>query len=803
MDIRRKNVNIPVVALKGLTIFPGMVIHFDLNRKPSITAVRVAMKSGGRLFAVTQRVMTEEAPGIDGLYEVGTIIQVRQITKLPNNTIRVLAEGVGRGRLLAMTTAKAGGVYAEGEIEIIEEDDGHISTDSNYEEAAFRTMVEMLSGYLEYHPGISQTLNSQIDPSMNLGEIVNRIAMNIPLSFDKKQALLAAVSTADRYEMLSTILCQETDIARIHHKLNKDIQEKVNKNQREYILREQMAYIRKELSKGEEYTDTELFLKKTDELEASDEIKDKIRKEIKRFDNISDSSQEGYVQRSYIETLLELPWDHASADNTDLKHASDILKEDHYGLDKVKMRVLEFLAVRALTSKGKSPIMCLVGPPGTGKTSVAKSIARALDKEYIRVSLGGVRDEAEIRGHRRTYVGAMPGRIATGLRHAGVKNPLMLLDEIDKVSNDYKGDTFSALLEVLDPDQNTQFRDHYVELPIDLSDVLFIATANDVSKIPRPLLDRMELIEVSGYTQNEKYHIAKEHLLKKQYEANGMSRKDLVITDGAIKDIIRYYTREAGVRELERKLGEVCRKCAKDKLSALQEEEKKKASETSSRKRRSKAGVSTEPYKITVGTKNLEEYLGKRKYSSIMANKKDEVGIVRGLAWTAVGGETLQIEVNMMPGKGEIKLTGQMGDVMKESAAIAMSYVRSVGGKYHVDPKVFAENDFHLHIPEGAVPKDGPSAGITMATALLSAVTGKKVYCKVAMTGEITLRGKVLAIGGLKEKLLAAKTAGIHTVLVPEENEKDVEELSEEITGGMDIVFVSNMDEVIFRALKD
>lgn len=790
--------NLPVIALKGLNIFPGMVIHFDLSRKPSIVAVRVAMKSGGRLFAVTQRIMTEEAPGIEGLYEIGTVIQVRQITKLPNNTIRVLAEGVNRARLKDMTSAKAQGTYALGDIDLIAEDDGHISDDRNYEEAAFRTMVEMLSGYLEYHPKISQTLNSQIDSSMSLGEIVNRIAMNIPIAYDKKQQLLEAISTADRYEMLSTILCQETDIAKIHYKLNQDIQSRVNQNQREYIMREQMAILRKELSKGEEYTDSELFNKKVDELEASDEIKERIRKEIRRFDNISESSQEGYVLRSYIETLLELPWDHAAGDNTDIEHASAILEEDHYGLDKVKERVLEFLAVRAQTSKGRSPIMCLVGPPGTGKTSIAKSIARALDKEYIRVSLGGVRDEAEIRGHRRTYVGAMPGRIATGLRHAGVKNPLMLLDEIDKVSNDYKGDTFSALLEVLDPDQNRQFRDHYIELPIDLSEVLFVATANDTSTIPRPLLDRMELIHISGYTQNEKFHIAKEHLISKQYEANGMTKKNLVITDGAIKDIIRYYTREAGVRELERKIGEVCRKCAKQELCRRQEEEKKAKAGTKSRAK-NKTVMSSG--KISVNSKNLEEYLGKRKYSSIMANKKDEVGIVRGLAWTAVGGDTLQIEVCMMPGKGEVKLTGQMGDVMKESASIALSYVRSVGEKYHIKPELFAENDFHIHIPEGAVPKDGPSAGITMATAILSTVIGKKVFCKVAMTGEITLRGKVLAIGGLKEKLLAAKTAGIRKVLVPQENEKDVEELDKEITDGMDIIFVSNMDEVVYQAI--
>ncbi len=788
---------IPLVALKGLNIFPGMVIHFDLNRKPSMAAVRAAMKADGRLFTVTQRSMTEEIPGADGLYNVGTVVQVRQITKLPNNTMRVLTEGLFRADLNSVSNNE-NGKYLEGDITQIIEDDGHISEDKEYEEAAFRTMVDMLGGYMEFHPKVSQSLNSQIDPSMSLGEIVNRIAMNIPLSFDKKQSLLEAVSTADRYEILSTILFQETNISRIHSKLASDIQKRVDKNQKEYILREQMAYIRKELAKEEEFTDSEIFLKKVDELEAADDIKEKIRKEIRRFDNISESSPEGYVQRAYIETLLELPWDHASVDDQDIERAEKILDEDHYGLDKVKERVTEFLAVRAMTNKGRSPIICLVGPPGTGKTSIAKSIARALDKEYVRVSLGGVRDEAEIRGHRRTYVGAMPGRIATGLRHAGVKNPLMLLDEIDKVSNDYKGDTFSALLEVLDPDQNRQFRDHYVELPIDLSEVLFIATANDTSTIPRPLLDRMELIEVSGYTQNEKFHIAKEHLLKKQYETNGMTGAMLSISDGAIKDIIRYYTREAGVRELERKLGEICRKAAKNKLKSLQLQQKQAKTVRS----RCKNAVADTDGKIVVNNRNLEEYLGKRKYSQLSANKKDEVGIVRGLAWTAVGGETLQIEVNMMPGKGEVVLTGRMGDVMKESAEIALSYVRSAGKKYGIDPAIFKDNDFHLHIPEGAVPKDGPSAGITMATAILSAVTGKKVHCKVAMTGEITLRGKVLPIGGLKEKLLAAKTAGIRKVLVPKENEKDVEEISEEILGGMDIIFVSDMDEVVYQAIE-
>lgn len=766
--------NIPVVALRGLNVFPGMVIHFDLSRTTSINAVKNAMKNDSKIMTITQRELTEDSPEIGDLYEIGTIAHIRQITKLPNNTVRVLVEGEKRARLMALEGNKR---FLLGDVEIIEEDDGRTSDDDAYEEAAFRTLVELLNGYMAFHPKVSQTLSTQIDQSMSIGDLVYRIAMNIPVSYDKKQTILEAASSADKFEAMTKLLSEETNIAGIHASIAKQIKDKVDKNQKEYILREQMAYIRKELSKEVEYTDTELFLKQTDELEASDEIKEKIRKEIRRLDNMSDSSSEASVLRAYIENLLELPWNRYSKDNLDINNAKEILDADHYGMDKVKERILEFLAVRALTDKGQSPIICLVGPPGTGKTSIAKSVAHSLGKKYVRICLGGVRDEAEIRGHRRTYIGSMPGRIASGLKNAGVGNPLMLLDEIDKVSNDYKGDTFSALLEVLDPDQNKAFRDHYVELPLDLTEVLFIATANDASRIPRPLLDRMEIIEVSGYTANEKFHIAKKHLLSKQYKANGMNRKMLTITDGAIKDIIKYYTRESGVRELERKLGEICRKCAKEVLTSDVQD------------------------KITVKPANLTDYLGKRKNSLTLANKKDEVGVVRGLAWTAVGGDTLEIEVASMPGKGEVKLTGQMGDVMKESASIAMSYVRSIAGDYGVGNEMFTEHDYHLHIPEGAVPKDGPSAGITMATAILSAVTGKKVRCKVAMTGELTLRGKVLPIGGLKEKLLAAKMAGITKVLVPVKNEKDILELSDEITGDIDIVYVEDMKEVIKEAL--
>ena len=772
-----EKMKVPAVALRGLTIFPGMVIHFDLSRKKSIEAVSRAFEKSQNLFVVTQKSTETDNPGFEELYEIGTYVTIKQVTKLPNRIVRVLVEGISRARLLSIDDTNK--KYLDAVIEPLADTTNEEKRKDSVEEIAMlRIIMELMTQYSAHFPKTAQSLTSQISESMNLSEILDRITMNIPIPYEKKQMVLEALDVVSRYEILSKILVEESQIAEVREKLAQDIKSRVEKNQRDYILREQMAYIKKELSDEGSYSETDIFEEQLKQLDASDEVKEKIQKELKRFKNISDSSSESAVERGYLETLLELPWNKASIDNMDINRAEMILNENHYGMEKVKERILEFLAVRKLTGKGNSSIICLVGPPGTGKTSIAKSVAESLNKKYMRICLGGVRDEAEIRGHRRTYVGAMPGRIAGALKQAGVKNPLMLLDEIDKVSNDYKGDTFSALLEVLDPDQNEHFRDHYVEIPIDLSEVLFLATANSVSNIPRPLLDRMEVIEVSGYTENEKFHIAKEHLLKKQYVLNGMTKKMLTITDKALQDIIRFYTREAGVRELERKIGELCRKAAR---KILQEEQNK----------------------ISITSANIADYLGKKKYTTTMANKKDQIGIVRGLAWTSVGGETLQIEVNMMPGKGEVELTGQMGDVMKESAHIGISYIRSLGPKYGIKPEIFKKNDFHIHIPEGAVPKDGPSAGITMATAMLSAILHEKVKAKVAMTGEITLRGNVLPIGGLKEKLLAAKMAGIETVLVPKENEKDVIEIDNEIKEGMQIVFVSEMKEVFEQAFTE
>ena len=622
------------------------------------------------------------------------------------------------------------------------------------------------------NPKMGKELQRQLSEITDLEKLMNQLANSLPVHFEEKQKILDAVSMTERYEVLMALLLKEIEIIAIKNDFQAKVKAHVDKNQKEYLLREQMKVIREELGEDNTESDADHFMDALGKIKADKEVKEKIKKEIDRFKNISSSSSESAVARGYIETLLELPWNKTSRDNKDLKNAEQILNADHYGLEKVKERMLEFLAVRNLTSKGESPIICLVGPPGTGKTSIARSVAKALDKKYVRISLGGVRDEAEIRGHRRTYVGAMPGRIVNGLRSAGVKNPLMLLDEIDKMSSDYKGDTASALLEVLDAEQNKKFRDHYVEIPIDLSEVLFIATANSVQDIPRPLLDRMELIEVTSYTENEKLHIAKEHLLAKQMERNGIRPEQLAITDKAMAKIISGYTREAGVRNLERKLGEICRKAARP----LYEGEKEK---------------------IKVTEQNLEKFLGKEKYSFDKKNDTDEVGIVRGLAWTSVGGDTLEIEVNIMPGKGEFQLTGQLGDVMKESAQAGISYIRSVSEEYHIPKKFFQENDIHIHIPEGAVPKDGPSAGITMATAMLSAITKTPVRADVAMTGEITLRGRVLPIGGLKEKTLAAKNAGIKTICVPKKNEKDIDEISPEIKKGLKIVFVEQMKDVL------
>lgn len=762
----------PTVALRGMTILPDMVIHFDVSRKKSIKAVEKAMLGDQKIFLVTQIDMNESDPKLEGLYKVGCIATIKQVIKLPNNILRVLVEGEGRGQLNLIDDEDECIIAS---IDILDEDTGN-NIDDNSCEAMVRNLKEIFVLYSNENSKVSKDVTKQILEIEDLQKLVDQIAINLSFFYEEKQKILEAISVEERYEVLCVMLSNETEVFKIKRDLQSKIKQKVDKNQREYLLREQQKLIREELGEESIESEADNYTEQLNKIKATKSVKEKIEKEIKRFVNTSSSSSENAVIRGYIETLLEMPWNKASKDNVDLKYAKDVLNEDHYGLDKVKERILEFLAVRALTKKGQSPIICLVGPPGTGKTSIARSVAKALNKEYVRISLGGVRDEAEIRGHRRTYIGAMPGRIASGIKSAGVKNPLMLLDEIDKVSSDYKGDTSAALLEVLDSEQNNKFRDHYIELPIDLSEVLFIATANSLQTIPRPLLDRMEIIEVTSYTENEKAHIVKEHLMKKQLEKHGITSKQLTISDNAIATIIRYYTREAGVRNLERKLGEICRKTAREIL----ENDKKS---------------------IKITESNLEKFLGKQKYSFDMANEKDQVGIVRGLAWTSVGGDTLEIEVNVMPGKGEFQLTGQLGDVMKESARAGISYIRSISSKYNISEDFFKENDIHIHIPEGAVPKDGPSAGITMATAIISAITNIPVKANIAMTGEITLRGRVLPIGGLKEKILAAKNANIKTVLVPDKNRKDIEEISEEIKKNIEIIFVDNMKSVLKFAL--
>lgn len=758
----------PAVALRGMVILPGMVAHFDVSRAKSIKAVEEAMMDEQKIFLVAQKDVEQENPDIEDLFKIGIIAEVKQVIKLQNNIVRILVEGKERAELSAFLENPD---YLLAEIIRFDEevDDG---LPEEAKEAMLRSIQETFGKYVVVNPKMGKELQRQLSEITDLEKLMNQLANSLPVHFGEKQKILDAVSMTERYEVLMALLLKEIEIIAIKNDFQAKVKAHVDKNQKEYLLREQMKVIREELGEDNTESDADHFAEALGKIRADKEVKEKIKKEIDRFKNISSSSSESAVARGYIETLLELPWNKTSRDNKDLKNAEQILNADHYGLEKVKERMLEFLAVRNLTSKGESPIICLVGPPGTGKTSIARSVAKALDKKYVRISLGGVRDEAEIRGHRRTYVGAMPGRIVNGLRSAGVKNPLMLLDEIDKMSSDYKGDTASALLEVLDAEQNKKFRDHYVEIPIDLSEVLFIATANSVQDIPRPLLDRMELIEVTSYTENEKLHIAKEHLLAKQMERNGIRPEQLSITDKALAKIISGYTREAGVRNLERKLGEICRKAARP----LYEGEKEK---------------------IKVTEQNLEKFLGKEKYSFDKKNDTDEVGIVRGLAWTSVGGDTLEIEVNIMPGKGEFQLTGQLGDVMKESAQAGISYIRSVSEEYHIPKKFFQENDIHIHIPEGAVPKDGPSAGITMATAMLSAITKTPVRADVAMTGEITLRGRVLPIGGLKEKTLAAKNAGIKTICVPKKNEKDIDEISPEIKKGLEIVLVEQMKDVL------
>ncbi len=769
--MEENRIAMPVIALRGMTVLPGMMIHFDVSRSRSIAAAEKAMVTDQKVFLTAQKDPDVLEPELEDLYAAGTIAKVRQLVKMQGNVTRVMVEGLEKAELLGLESTEP---MLVGEILPVQDQEEEL--DYAAKEAMVRILKEKLEEYSLDHPKLARDVLPGMIITQDLERLMRQISLQLPWDYQVCQAVLEAPGITERYEVLVRSLLMENEVGRVKREFQAKVKAGIDKNQKEYILREQLRVIREELGEDSPSSEADGYLEQLAKLKADKETKEKLEKEIQRFRAMPGGSQEANVLRTYIETLLELPWKKVSKDNNDIRHAEEILNEDHYGLEKVKERVLEYLAVRTLSKKGNGPILCLVGPPGTGKTSIARSVARALNKKYVRISLGGIRDEAEIRGHRKTYVGAMPGRLVEGLRQAGVSNPLMLLDEIDKVSSDYKGDTSSALLEVLDGEQNMKFRDHYVETPIDLSQVLFIATANTTQTIPGPLLDRMEIIEVSSYTENEKFHIVKDYLVDKQLERCGLGRENLSFTDGALKKIIHNYTREAGVRNLERRVGEVCRKAAREYLED------------------GKTG-------IRVTESNLEKYLGKERVSFEDANEEDQVGIVRGLAWTSVGGDTLQIEVNVMPGKGEMKLTGQMGDVMKESAQIALTYVRSVGPRYQVPDDYFEKHDLHIHIPEGAVPKDGPSAGITMATAMLSAVIGVPVDCRLAMTGEITLRGRVLPIGGLKEKILAARMAHMKRVLVPDKNRPDIAELSREITRGLQILYVKDMSEVLAEAL--
>ncbi len=764
------NITLPVIPLRGLAVLPDMIIHFDVIRKKSVQALEAAMVEEQNVFLTAQLDPDVDNPEAKDLYTVGTVAKIKQLVKMPQDTVRVLVEGKFRGRMDDLIQSEP---YLMADVSIFE-------TGGHLEEVQGEAMLRYLKNQLEVYSSVNTQFGTELvhklENEENPVKLMDQMAINIPMDFRSRQKLLEAVDIQSRFETLVGLISREVDIIQINKEIQAKVKERVDKSQREYVLREQLRVIREELGENNLMSEAEEFEQALKKLKADKSVKEKISKEIERFKATGNNPSENGVLRGYIETLLEMPWNKEGKDNPDTKKAERILRADHYGLEKVKERILEYLAVRSLAKKGDTPILCLVGPPGTGKTSIGRSVARALNKAYVRISLGGVHDEAEIRGHRKTYVGAMPGRIATALKSSGVNNPVMLLDEVDKVGNDYKGDPFAALLEVLDSEQNNKFRDNYIEIPIDLSNVLFIATANTTSTIPRPLLDRMEVIEISSYTENEKVHIAREHLIPKQLERHGFGKKQISISDRALEKMIMNYTREAGVRNLERRIGDICRKCAKKVIAS-----------------------NVKNIKIT--EKNLEKYLGKPRYTFDLANTKDEIGVVRGLAWTSVGGDTLSVEVNVLPGTGKFELTGQLGDVMKESARAGISYIRSMVSKYGIDKEFFENNDIHIHIPEGAVPKDGPSAGITMATAMISAITRRKVRADVAMTGEITLRGRVLPIGGLKEKVLAAKIAKIKTVIVPETNRQDIEELEKEITDGLEIVFVSDMDQVLEVAL--
>lgn len=771
--MNEKQLTVPAVALRGVTILPGMITHFDISRERSMRAVEKAMESNREIFLVTQIDSDVDVPTQADLYEIGLYAEVKQIIKMHNDVVRVLVSGISRARLVNFVSFEE---YLEADI-VSYEDDLDAELPKKVQLAMVESVQETYLKFADASGRISEERKKTIKGMTALTTLIDYIGNSLPVEYPEKQKILEGITVTERYEALLQLMFVETEISAYKDELQKNVKARVDKHQKEYWIREQIAQLREDIGEGDSDTEIDDYEKATNALIASEDVKKRIRKEIKKLKTLSSNSSESAVSRGYIETLLELPWDKTTEDNTDISEAEAILEADHYGLKDVKERVLEFLAVRNLTKNGEAPILCLVGPPGCGKTSIARSIAKAVGKEYVRICLGGVRDEAEIRGHRKTYVGAMPGRIIEGLKQAKVNNPLMLLDEIDKVSSDYKGDTSAALLEVLDSEQNSHFRDHYVELTVDLSNVLFLATANDRGAIPKPLLDRMEIIEIPGYTANEKFHIGKQYLVGKQMGKNGLTKANVSFSDKAIKEIISGYTKEAGVRDLERKIGTVCRKIAKQVYAG-------------------------EDKKISVSGTNLEEFLGPVKFLPEKKNKKAEIGLVRGLAWTSVGGTTLEVEVNTMPGKGNLALTGKLGDVMKESAQAALTYVRSVADDYQVEADYFEKTDIHIHVPEGATPKDGPSAGVTMTTALLSAVAKIPVRSDIAMTGEITLRGRVLPIGGLKEKLLAANQAGMKTVCIPKDNERDISEIDAEIIGKMQIVPVEHVNEIIELAFR-